>query len=479
MMSLITKRQFLISSTCFGLWAPVSHAAKPFLHYNITDFGAEPNTDKLMTRAIQATIEACARAGGGVVLVPPGRYMSGGLKLRSNVTLYLSAGATIKASANRTDFHDTDALIFAKGERNIGIAGEGTLDGHQDAYLRRDENGRLRGGPTGLGGPYDPEPRRSSRTKGRPRIIFLVDCDRVRIRDILLTNAATWTAHLMACRNMIIDGVTIDNDLDVPNNDGFDIDHCRHVRVSNCTIQTGDDAICFKTTNEHPEYGPCEDIVVTNCTLMSQSSAVKLGSAGSEPIRNIVVSNCTITDSNRGVAIQNRDGALWENIIFSDMTINTRHFSPDRWGSAEPIYATNLQRTADQRSMGNIRGVFFKDIICHSEAGAYLYGDPVGSVEDIVMDNVLLNIVAPHSERFGFDDLRPSYKVKGARPIEIAGITAHGLSGLQLNNVDVRFARDIVKGYGPALRISDSTRVNSSGLRGTSAFPGIIPDTIG
>ena len=112
-----------------------------------------------------------AKAGGGVVYVPPGEYIPGAVKLRSNVTLYLAAGAVMRSSAKREDFGEAGALIFAKGEKNIAVTGNGILHDNHEAYVRREKNGRLRGGPTGMGA-YDPEPSRGSATGGRPRTVF-------------------------------------------------------------------------------------------------------------------------------------------------------------------------------------------------------------------------------------------------------------------------------------------------------------------
>ena len=475
----ISKRNFMTGAAVAGLMLPSACISiKEQLLFNVLDFGAVNNSSKDSTAAFQSAIDSCAKYGGGIVTVPPGQYVSGGLFLRSNVTLYLNAGAILKASANRADFHATDALLFAEGERNIAVAGPGLLDGHQIAYMRVDENGVIRGGPTGLGGPHDPEPREASKLEGRPRIIFLVDCQRVRLDNVEIQNAATWTVHLLACRDVEIEKVTINNDLNVPNNDGFDIDHCKSVRISNCNIRTGDDALCFKSTNRAPEYGGCEDIVVTNCNLTSRSSAIKLGSAGSQPIRNLIVSNCTISDSNRGVAIQNRDGAIWENIMFSQMTIETRHFTPDRWGASEPIYITNLQRLSDQERSGLVRNVMVKDLICTSEAGAYLRGDPFGSVESVTMSNISIQIVPPRGDRYGVEDLRPSYRFRRPSPLPIAGINAFGVSGLLLDQVDVSFAPGLKDGYSAALYLDNCENVDHRSFKGTSQTPGQIPNIV-
>ena len=472
-----SRRQILMGTSVLAASLPLVGVAAQTPIYDVTDFGASGEGKKTVTTEIQAAVNACAKAGGGVVYIPPGEYVSGAIALRTNVTLHLASGAVLRSSANRDDFGEMGALIFARGEKNIAVTGNGILHGNHEAYVRRDENGRLRGGPTGMGA-HDPEPSRGSATDGRPRTVFFIECERVRLQDVLFKNGATWTVHMMGCRNVRIEGVTIDNHLEVPNNDGMDIDHCQQVRIANCNISAGDDAICLKTTNRATGLGPCEDILVTNCNLVSRSSAIKLGSAGHEPIRDALFTNCTISNSNRGVAIQNRDGGTWENIMFSHMTIETRHMESHRWGASEPIHVSNLQRSKKQSGLGKVRGVYFTDLVCHSEAGAYFYADPLGSIEDVVMNNVHLNIVPPRSDRFGFEDLRPSYIHRKPSPIEIAGVNAAGVNGLVMHGVNVRFAEAIGKGYGPALKVVDSRNVNRTGFSGKSAHPGVIPDQV-
>lgn len=116
----------------------------------------------------------------------------------------------------------------------------------------------------------------------------------------------------------------------VRNCDGIDIDHSNKVRISDCLIESGDDCICLKNRREFAEYGSCEDIVVTNCTLTSRSCAIKIGSENVDKINNVSVDNCIIIDSNRGIGIQNRDEGTVSNVTFSNMILDCHLFS-DVW----------------------------------------------------------------------------------------------------------------------------------------------------
>ena len=450
----LSRRQVLAGTSLMAVSACAPHPV-----FDVTEFGADHTASTLSTAAIQSAIDACARAGGGLVYLPAGEYRSGTLVLRSNVSMYLEAGAMLKSSSDRQDFAEFGALVYAEGATNVGVGGSGTLHGNHEAYVWLDDDGRYRGGPTGMG-KHDPEPRASSSIRGRPRTIMFVDCERVSLRDVHLKDGATWTVHLLGCRDVLLDGLSIDNNLHIPNNDAVDIDHCQRVRVSNCDISAGDDALCFKTTAPATGMGPCEDIVVSNCNLRSRSSAIKLGSAGLEPIRNLLVSNCTIRDSNRGITVQNRDGGVWEDLIFSQLIIETRHFEWHRWGASEPVHVSNLQRVQGQQAGdGCVRGVVFRDLICRSEAGAHLYADPVGSVTDVSLRNVRIHLLPPRGERHGFQDLRPSYKHKQQTPLPLSGINATGVHGLSLQDLDIRF--DTNAG-GRKLRLEKTTQRSDS-----------------
>lgn len=109
----------------------------------------------------------------------------------------------------------------------------------------------------------------------RPHVLTLTNIEKLVIRDVNICNSAYWTVHLIGCNNVMIDGISILNDLKIRNGDGIDIDHSKDVRISNCFIESGDDCICLKNRREFEQYGSCEDVVVTNCTMTSRSCAVK------------------------------------------------------------------------------------------------------------------------------------------------------------------------------------------------------------
>ena len=155
------------------------------------------------------------------------------------------------------------------------------------------------------------------------------------------------------------------------------------------------------------QYGACENITVSGCTLISTSAAIKFGTESEAPFRNILVQNCNITRSNRGISLQLRDKGCIENVTFSGLTIDTRQFSPDHWwGKSEPVAITGLRRKEDS-SVGYIKNITFRDIHCTSENGILIYGDKTCNIEHVLFENVTLKLTKKTDWPKGIRDLRP------------------------------------------------------------------------
>jgi len=198
--------------------------------FNIRDFGAKGDGDTRDTAAIQSAIDACSRGGGGLVLFPSGRFLSGTIVLRDHVTLHLSAAATLLGSTDQSDYpakpfpardldiggFDVWALVYADGANNIGIEGLGTIDGSGKAFppLKKNPSLDVASGP-------------------RPRAIFLKNCRRVVLRDVHVRNSACWSVHLALCDNVRIDSIAVFAEHHF-NQDGIVLDSSRNVRVTGC-----------------------------------------------------------------------------------------------------------------------------------------------------------------------------------------------------------------------------------------------------
>ena len=283
-------------------------------------------------------------------------------------------------------------MIQAYDTEGVAITGTGVIDGQCMSFM---DGFRSEGGPWIY-----------QHKSWRPRGIGLFGCRRLRIRDIEIRDAAQWTLHLTGCDDVVIDGIAIRNRLDVPNNDGIDPDHCRNVRISNCHIEAGDDCIVLKNTKEYRRFGASENITISNCTLISTSAAIKIGTESADD-RNIVITGCVIDRSHRGVTIQLRDGGNVEHVLVSDCVIRTRHFHELWWGQAEAVSITNRPRN-DDTTVGTIRDVTIRGLDCHGENGFVIHGDASAPIERLLLADC--RIAVEHTSRWtgGRLDLRPS-----------------------------------------------------------------------
>ena len=386
------------------------------MQYNILDFGALGDGLHNDTAAIQAAIDACHAAGGGRVLFPGGRvYRSGALVLRSDLELHLEMGAVLKGSDNLADYRlfgggsdapqkravpsyvnceyagaPTHYFLYAKNCRNLAITGMGILDGNEEIFYGEVTKWHIEG-------IFYP----------RAPMLFAENVEQLTLENITFRRSAFWTVHLVGCRDVLISGIRILNNLRMANCDGIDPDHCQNVRIQGCHIECADDCIVFKNTAAAMQYGPCENITVTNCTLTSTSAAIKFGSESEALFRNIIIENCVISHSNRAISLQLRDQGSIEHVLFHNIVIGTRLFKDMFWGSAEPIAITVLRRKEDTK-VGAVRNIRFSNILCESENGILIYGERPGLIEDIHFDGVSVYLRKATDYEKGRHDLRPT-----------------------------------------------------------------------
>jgi polygalacturonase len=291
----------------------------------ITAYGAKPDGITNNVTAIQKAIDDAWKTGGGKVVIPRGRFVSGVIHLRSNVELNIHAEAVLLASFNRADYGPSlqaSAFIVAEHSKNISITGNGLIDGQSDLLID-DIYKKLRTGEL-----YDDEwkefnpwHQRRPSEKNRPRMIEFNNCDNVTIKNIHLQNSAAWVQNYKACSNIVIDSVYVFSNT-FWNNDGIDLVDCKNARVTNCNINVADDGICLKSEDRN---GMCENIYVSNCKVRSSASAVKLGTASRGGFKKIVIKNIEVYDTYRSaIAIETVDGGLLEDIDMSNIyAVNT------------------------------------------------------------------------------------------------------------------------------------------------------------
>jgi hypothetical protein len=405
---------------------------------NIMETGASPDGSTCNSRAIQRAIDACHESGGGRVIIPSnGIFVTGTITLKAGVELHLESGSCLRASHDPADYTDIKLageyggneggfLIYASQADGIAISGTGTIDGQAYAFMD---------GWWTDDGQYIRKP-----CDFRPRVIGIFASTGVRIRDVTIRDAAQWTCHLTGCVDVVVSGITILNGLDVPNCDGIDPDHCRNVRISDCHIEAGDDGIVIKTTREHENYGPSENITITGCTIVSTSAAIKIGTESVSDINHVVVTGCIIRKSHRGLAIQLRDEGNVENILFSDCLIETRQFHPKWWGNAEAVYITAIPRHPD-REVGMVKGVICRGIRSSGENGVFIAGTPDQHLQDIILDGVCGTLVKTSRFPVDYHDMRPSLSQEhgGLDKGCLSGFTARHVDGLTIRNCSISF----------------------------------------
>jgi polygalacturonase len=449
--------------------------------FDIRKYGAAGDGVTDDAAAIQKAIDACSAVGGGVVLVPGNMtFLAGPFDLKSNIDFHLDPGSRVLAhpdemrytkSAFRENVGEGSIWIGGEHASNITISGEGTIDGNGVAFMGPEEK------PAYALKEFDTFDR-------RPHVLTLIDISHLAIRGVTFKNSAYWCVHLIGCNDVAIERVRIDNSLKIRNSDGIDLDHTRNVRISDCVIDSGDDCICFKTRREYEEYGPTENVLVTNCLMTSTSCAIKLGSENMDAIRNVEVKDCTIRSSNRGIGIQNRDEGIVENVLFRNMTVGGRLFDDVWWGKAEPIYVTAYKRKASTGKdanvrfapgqtvgrVGIVRNVSFVDIRCTSENGVFVGGEP-GMVEGILLEKVSVTLEKITAYPGGIYDLRPSDTV-GLLQAGTCGFMLRDAASIRVKDCSVEWGGSLAPSFDAALSAEGIDGLALEGFRGESAHPG-------
>ncbi|MHB0999460.1 MAG: glycoside hydrolase family 28 protein [Armatimonadota bacterium] len=357
----------------------------------ITDYGAINDGSTINTSAIQAAVDTCAAGGGGTVVVPSGIFVTGSVELKSKVTLYLEQGAVLKASGNLDDyrilpipsdeFKRIQPWIYALEQSNVSIAGDGELDLNDEPFIDWE---KLWASPVPESELTDSQIIDNIVTPlERPsQMVFFHKCSHIRIEGIAARRSPLYTISISLCRDVKIIGITIDNNLRVPNNDGINFYACRDVVIQGCVLSCGDDCIAITSISNWDTV--CERFVISDCTMTSRSSAIRIGHMASK-VRDIAINNLVISDTNRGIGIFAGDNGWVKGIMISNITMRTRLIAGGWWGNGEPL----LISAAD--SQGVIRGISFNNVRAHSENSITIVGNK-GNVSDISLNNIRLTL---------------------------------------------------------------------------------------
>jgi polygalacturonase len=457
--------------------------------HNIRDYGAVP--DKLSTSAIQKAIDAAAKEGGGTVIVPAGKYITGTVFLKSKVNLYLQQGAELISSKNMDDFtvgKRRYGMIYCEDAFQVSITGNGVINALGSDFYDSTQN---HGVSSGLGGiqEFDRKYTRQKdqympsgefftdgpiKRKPRPGMsIVFFHCTQVTIKDITVKDTPVWAMRFGYCEDVVVSGITILNNLLIPNSDGIHLTVSRNVRISDCNIIAGDDAIIltgFDRIEDTPGYSMQEqnthtygnksiygeNLQVTNCRLQSRSAGIRIG-YGQHPIRRCVFTNIIISESNRGIGIFARDSASIEDLIFSDIHIETRLHNGIWWGHGEPIHLSAISRFKDE-PVGQIKNVQFNNITATGEQGIVIYGLKESRMDKIQFNNVRL-FIKKGKETGGYGgnfDLRPTATTdKQLFEHDIPGLYAQYVDNLQIRNFELKWGNDLPSFFTHGIQCED------------------------
>ena len=449
------------------------------------NFGATGKGTSLDSPAINAAIDACTRAGGGVVYCAPGTYLCGTVELKSNVTLYLEAGAVILGSTDVAQYTmkpgpdaKADAgqrhLIYARDVVNVSILGPGRIDGQGRAFWvpsNREPPAAAEQWSDARHSDWKPQNRVSP-------MIELVNCTNLRLESIELSGASGWTLRPINCNRVSITGLVIRNPAIGPNTDGIDLTGCQNVVISDCLIDTGDDAICLKSENPYGDTPQLsKNITVTNCIITSSTNGFKIGTATQGGFENITFSNSTIVSDTSdiaarmiaGVAIEMVDGGWIDGIVITGIQIDD---------ARAPLLLRRGNRSHPfNHTKAGLRGVLIDGV---QASGAILTSSITGlpgmEVEDVRLSNIHIDTVMPgnkewiHSPVLEVPAAYPQSRMFGWLPA--SGLYCRHVRGLSLK--DVSFTAPAQE-FRSTIVFDDVRQLTLQGLTTTPAMGGIPP----
>ncbi len=442
--------------------------------YDVREYGAIGDGKTDDTRAVQKAIDVCSKDHGGMVLVNNGTFLIDGITIKSNVELHLTASATLLGSLNYKRYPQDKkfnfktnlrSLVYAEDCQNIAITGTGTINGQ--------------GNMIKAGSGFD-----------RPNLIIMHDCKGIRIKNVFLTNSNFFGVFLLNSEKIRINGVNLVN-LQCENNDGFDIDGCRDVFISNCYINTMDDCLAFKSSSKQT---PSSGIVVSNCILTSRCAAIRFGPDALGNIENVVVTNCVIRNTGlNGIKIQECLGAVMRNMTFSNIIMSNvkgpisirlagwsegayvgswTDFDDNGWedGKLQNILFNNIQATVPSIMLPDSE---FKEVlpgtlnITKLNLGISITGTSVTRPRQITFSNIDITFAgggtSAQGARRNIPDLDRNYPTMcmfGELPAY--GLYMHHVSGVVLNNVEFHLEKEDLR---PAIVCDDVDDLELSGFK--------------
>lgn len=420
---------------------------------NILTTGAVADGITLNTKSIQNAIDQCAESGGGRVEVPAGTFLTGTLWLKSHVELYLAHGAVLKASSNMDDYNELDAypqnysnmvpeqwvgkhLIIAPNQTDVAISGSGCIDGSGNAFFEPWQECRAHNYTWSYGISLA-----ADKKAGRPgQLVVFVECDHVRVTDVTFRNTPCWACFFHGCDYVWARGIHVMNEKYYCNSDGLDIDTCRYVTVSDCIIDTGDDAIAIRCASHRlcKKVDCCEHITVTNCVLGSCSSVFRLG-VGFGNIRNVTISNISIF---RGAIGFDFMTAYLTNGCVRMENINIFNVVADQ--VAFPFIIKECNHAS-------VRNVTIDGYRAKGMCASRICADEIGSISNIIVRNVEIELMEPPF---------PVRENEQAERGDVA-MTVQGANGVRFENVNITIPQEISHKWRKLYEVADSENVTA------------------
>lgn len=402
---------------------------------NVRESGADDSGQVKCTDMIRHLIDSLAEKGGGTLYFPSGTFLTGPIIMRTNITLYLDAGAVIRFSDDFDDYlpmvptrweevrvKNFLSPIYAYRSRNMSIRGDGHFEGQGqrwwDAWfsVRRGEMTGSKWQEYFINENEELLKKNEHLQRTgyflRPPLLTMYECQDILIEGVSFSNPPFWTLMPAFCDNVTITGITIENPGESPNTDGIDISSCRNVHISNCHISVGDDCIVIKSGRDEDGREadrPTENVTITNCTMLKGHGGVVIGSEMSGDVRRVAISNCTFEGTDRGIRLKTMRGrggviedvrvsnVVMYNIVDDGITINLRYqpADPEPFSERTPV----------------VRNIHISDMIIRNAGRAItIYGLEESVVSQVSFRDMEISagkgILIEHSSGISFNDVR-------------------------------------------------------------------------
>ncbi len=358
--------------------------------------------------SIQSAVDACAKNGGGTVIVTPGQWTSGPIHLRSNIRLQVEKDAVIVFSDQYADYlpvvftrwegmecYNYSPLIYANGCENVAVTGAGTLAGNGKAWwhwkqLQQEAANELCYAEAD-GIPVKDRVYGTEKAALRPSFIQFINCRNVQIQGVRVENGPQWMLHPVYCENVLIQGVEVVSD--GHNTDGLNPDSCRNVLIEDCRFATGDDCIALNSGMNEDGWRvgkPCENIVIRNCVMTQGHGGVVIGSGMSGGVRNVYAHDCKISGTFQGIRLKSMRGrgGFIENVWFRNITIDNVSHEAIQVTMFYPFSTVN-PRT---ETPSDFRNINISDVSgSGAEIAVEIRGLPEHPLDEINLENIRLS----------------------------------------------------------------------------------------